>query len=196
MFRYQVLKNSRSTFHWNDMEGIENLMEKHYTWVFALVMFYKTKTNNPIKVYRLLSCVLYYFIENYVCIDYVCCHSRTLSVIASDKIFKEASYKWLLGISIPKLLMNLVYFHGFTKRPHSTVILVCWYRLVNCYLSKCFVIIEHNSKQLSIVPDDVKIRIHAIYKQKTDYVMACITAISSVASTKNKLYVQYTFYFI
>ena len=75
-------------------------MRKNDTWVIALVMFYETKTKNPTKVYRVLSCVLYSVIENYVCIEYICFHSKTLSVIFSDKIFEEASYNELLGIGI------------------------------------------------------------------------------------------------
>ena len=57
-------------------------------------------------------------IENYVCIDYLCCHSKTSIVINSDKIFDEASYNGLLGIVITEVLMNLVSCHGFTKKPN------------------------------------------------------------------------------
>ena len=59
------------------------------------------------------------------------------------------------------------------KKLKSTEILLCRSRLVNYYLAKGFVILEHNSKQLSSVPNDLKLRIHAINKPKTDYVMAC-----------------------
>ena len=67
--------------------------------------------------------------------------------------------------------MNLISCHGFRKKTVPTVILVCQSRLVNYYLAKGFVILEHNYKQLSSVPNDVKLIIHAIDKQKTDYVM-------------------------
>ena len=67
-------------------------MRQNDTCVIELVMFYETKTKNPTKGYMLLSCVLYYVIEYYVCIDYLCCQSKTLSVISSDKIFEEESY--------------------------------------------------------------------------------------------------------
>ena len=121
----------------------------------------------------LLICVLYYVIENYFSIDYLCCHYKTLSVISSDKISEEASYNELLGIGIPKVLINLITCHGLMKKPNSTVILVCQYVLVNYYLAKVFVILEHKSKQWSSVPNDVKLIIHAINKQNTYYVMAC-----------------------
>ena len=135
-------------------------------------------------MYRVLSCVLYSVIDNYVCIDYLCCNYKTLRVISSDKIFEEASYNKLLGIDISEVLMNLISCHVFTKKPNSTVILVCHSRLVNYYLLKGFVINEHNYKQLIIFTNDVKLIIHAINKQKTDHVMACHTTISSVKNHK------------
>ena len=98
VFRYQVENKLRATFHQNTMEGIRNVMRKNDTCVIAIVMFYETKTKNLIKLYRVLSCVFYSIIENYVCIEYLCCNSKTLSVISSNKIFEEASYNGLLGI--------------------------------------------------------------------------------------------------
>ena len=129
-------------------------------------MFYESKKDNPIKIYRVLSCVLYSIIDNYVCIEYLCCHSKTLSVISYDKIFEEASYNGLLSIGIPKVLINLLYFHGFMKKQNSTVMLVCQSRLVNYYLAKVFVGIEHNSNHLSSVPNYLKLRINLIDKPK------------------------------
>ena len=76
----------------------------------------------------------------------------------------------------------------------STAILVCHYWLVNYYLEKCLVIIEHNSKHFISNPNDVKLRIHAIVEQKTDHVMACYIAISSVANTLKKFHIQYNFF--
>ena len=61
-------------------------MKKNDTCVIAPVIFNETK-KNPTKVYRVLSCVIYSFIDNYVCIDHLCCHSKTLSATSSDKIF-------------------------------------------------------------------------------------------------------------
>ena len=42
---------------------------------------------------------------------------------------------------------------------------------MNKYLAKGFFIIGNESKQLSILPNDVRLRIHAIEKLKTDFVM-------------------------
>ena len=48
------------------MKGIKNVMKNNNTYVISIVMFYENKTNNPTKIYMVLSCVLYYFIDNYV----------------------------------------------------------------------------------------------------------------------------------
>ena len=53
--------------------------------------------------------------ENYVCIDYLGCQFKTISVICSDQIFAVMSYNQLLGIGIPEVLMNVVSFHGLIE---------------------------------------------------------------------------------
>ena len=40
--------------------------------VLALLMFYEIR-QNPKKVFKLLSCVIYTIISNYVCNDYLAC---------------------------------------------------------------------------------------------------------------------------
>ena len=138
-------------------------MRKKDTCIIPLVMFYETK--KPTKVYRVLSCVLYSIIENYFFVDYLCCHSKRLSFISYDKISKEASYNELLGIGIPEVLIDFISCHLFTKK-NSTVILVCRYILVDYYLENGLVILVENSKQLSSVPNGLKLIIHLINKQK------------------------------
>ena len=54
----------------------------------VLVMFYDNRTTKLIEAFRVLSCVVYSITENYVCIDYLCCQSKTLSVISRD-IFRK-----------------------------------------------------------------------------------------------------------
>ena len=76
----------------NNTEGINSVIRKKHACVIVLVMFYVNKTTHPIRVYRVLRCVLYSVIENHVCIYYLCFHFKILSVISSDKIFEQASY--------------------------------------------------------------------------------------------------------
>ena len=85
----------------------------------------------PINVYRVVSCVIFYVIENYVCIDYLCCQYKTLNRISSDKVLEQASYIILLDIGIPEVLMILVSWHGLIKKQNSTVILNCRSSLAN-----------------------------------------------------------------
>ena len=135
---------------------------------------------NPIKVYRVLSCALYSIIDNYVCIYYLSCQSKTLIRMSSNRILEQTSYNILIGIGIPEVLLNLVYCHVFMEKPNSHVILNCRSRLVNRYLAKGLFIIENKSNQSSIIPDDVKLIIHAIEQLETYFVMAKYTAIYSV----------------
>ena len=72
------------------------------------------------------------------------------------------------------------------KKPNSTVILNFQFRLINNYLSKGFYIIEKESKQLSLLPNDVKLRFNIINKMDTYFVMAKKKAISAVANTIKK----------
>ena len=66
------------------MDSIRNVLKKDKC-VIALVMLYDNRTKNPTEVYRVLSCVLNYFIENYVCTDFICFQSKTISNISSNK---------------------------------------------------------------------------------------------------------------
>ena len=92
-------------------------------------------------MYRVLSCVNYTLIDNYVCIDYLSCQSKKLFDISNNSTFKETSFNLLLGIGIPELLLDLVSCHGFMKKSNSTVILNCLSLLINNYLSKGLFII-------------------------------------------------------
>ena len=99
----------------------------------------------PKKVHRVISCVVYSLIYNYVCIEYMSCQSKTLSFISYKPTFEQTSFNILLGIGIPELLLDLVSCHSFTKKLYSTVILNFRYRLINNYLARGFYIIENVS---------------------------------------------------
>ena len=55
---------------------------------------------------------------------------------------------------------------------------------------------EKDSKQLNSLPNDVKLRIHAIDQLETDFIMAKNTSISSVVNTINKFQIQSNLHFI
>ena len=69
--RYQVEKCLKEKFHSSTQSDIKNLMVKANTYVISLVMFYDNRTMNKLRLFRLLSCVVYYLIDNCVCIDYL-----------------------------------------------------------------------------------------------------------------------------
>ena len=138
----------------------------------------------------MLCCVIYNLIDNYVCIDYLLCQSKTLSSISSNPTLKDTCFNLLLGFGIQELLLNLVSSHGFMKKPNSTVITNYQSRLINNYLAKGFPIIEQNTMQLSLIPNDVKLRINLINQLKTDYVMVKNESISPVANTIKQFHIQ------
>ena len=107
----------------------------------ALMSIYENNEKDTKTVYRVLNCVVYNLIDNYVCIDYLSCQSKTLCGISINPTFKETSFNLLLGIGIPELLLDLVSCHGFNKKSHSTVILNFQSRLINNYSSKLFFIV-------------------------------------------------------
>ena len=144
---------------------------------------------DPKKVYRVLSCVLYSLMNIYVWIDYLSCQSKNLRIISSNRKSKQKSFNTLLGIGIPYVLLGLISCNRFTEKLNSTVILNLRPCLVNNYLAKGFFIIENNSRQLSILPNDVKLRIHAIEQPETDFVLEKNTSISAVANTINKFHI-------
>ena len=69
------------------MTGIISVL-KNNMCVIALVMFYDNITKYATEVYRVLGCVLYSVIDNYVCIDYLCCQSKLIIDISRDKFFR------------------------------------------------------------------------------------------------------------
>ena len=71
------------------MSGIINVTRKKNMCVIELVIFYENGTTNQMKVFRLLSCVIYYVIDNYVCVEYICCQAKTLSVACCDNFFEK-----------------------------------------------------------------------------------------------------------
>ena len=131
VFRDQVGKLLKDAFHPGNMSGINNVLKKESTCVISLVIFYENITTNPMKVFRVLIFVLYYVIDNYVCIEYICCQYKKLSVIYSDKILAYMSYNELIGIGISEVLTNLISCHGFMKNKNSTVIFLCRTQLVD-----------------------------------------------------------------
>ena len=95
--------------------------------MLALIMFYETWGDNPKESFRVLRCVIYSIIKNYVCIDYLACIKKKWSEITMGSKWSSKhgykSFDRILGIGIPYLLMNLMYCHGFLKNINYVVII-------------------------------------------------------------------------
>ena len=68
-FREQVENCMFTAFGEITQPFIKSTMLKNYTSVLALIMFYEKRGDK--KAYKVLSCVIYTIIKNYVCIDYI-----------------------------------------------------------------------------------------------------------------------------
>ena len=110
-------------------------------------MFYETRKNTK-EAFRVLSCVIYTIIINYVCIEYLACEYIFLSKLPVNNgaVFKHGNkiYDRTLGIGIPDLLMNLMSFHGFLRKKNSVVVLKCPKRMLEYYFSKGFIDFDSN----------------------------------------------------
>ena len=82
------------------METIKDILKNKNTCAMALIMSYDNNGIKPKKLYRVLSCDVYYLIDYYVRIDYLLCQSKTLSTNFYKPTFEQTSLNVLLGISI------------------------------------------------------------------------------------------------
>ena len=140
-FREKVQKYLGCSFSIKTMKTIKNCLMKNNTYIMALIIIYENNGKDIKTVYKVLICVVYTLIENYVCIEYLSCQSKTLCDISSNSIFKETSLNLLLDIGIPELLLNIVSCSGFMNKSNSTVILNFRPFMIDNYLSKTFFII-------------------------------------------------------
>ena len=90
-------------------------MKKKKYYFLVLVMFYETIHINATKYIRVLICVIYTIIDNYVCIDYLAYQSKKLSDICIYRKYFGGSFNRFLGIGIPDLVINLLPCHSFMK---------------------------------------------------------------------------------
>ena len=70
--REKLFKCMNNIFGPINQPYIKATLSKKTTRVLSLLMFYQTR-NNPKKSFKVLSCVIYKIISNYVCIDYPAC---------------------------------------------------------------------------------------------------------------------------
>ena len=86
--------------------------------------------------------------ENYLCVDYLCCPENELHVTNKGQVFENRTHNAVSGIGIHKLLMNIISCHVFLINKKSDVILSCHSKLVSYYLQFCFPSSRLNLKRI------------------------------------------------
>ena len=77
-FREQAKKCLGCYFSTKTMKTVRDYLPKKNTSVMKLIMIYENSEKGIRKMYRVLSCVVYTLIDNYVFIDYLPCQSKQL----------------------------------------------------------------------------------------------------------------------
>ena len=76
-FKDNVTKCMKTIFGSITQPHISKILSKKQTIVLALLMFYEAR-KKPKKIFKVLSCVIYKIISNYVCIDYLGYYLKTI----------------------------------------------------------------------------------------------------------------------
>ena len=109
MSKEQVESYLANTFIYKIMTPIRKVLNKEKTCVLSLMMLYE---NRKSMIFKVLHSVVYCIMENYVCVEYLCCPKTKLHVHFSNKGFENTTYRDILGILIPELLMNTISCNG------------------------------------------------------------------------------------
>ena len=99
-------------------------------------------------IFKVLRVFVCFFIEEYVCVDYLS-PQKEPEYSSSYRNFEDTSFYELSGISIPEILLNILYCYGFVQGKKSTLILTCRSKLVSYYLSKSLVVLDQDYQTLN-----------------------------------------------
>ena len=95
VFREQVQKGLGCYLSTKTMKAIIYFLLNKNSYVMALIMIYENSGKGIRKVYRMLGCVVYTLIDNYVCIYYLSCQPKTLCGISKNPTFKEKTFQFI-----------------------------------------------------------------------------------------------------
>ena len=175
------------------MPFISKILLKPDTRVLALVMFFDHIKKYAKKMFRVLSCVIYTVIRNYVCIDYLGYEKKLIDL----RLGVAGSYKHInkrcdnvLGFEIPDILLNLLSCDGFSKNNDSAVILKFPNRIFEYYFNKGFIIFDLDENNLERLQSEVKNRVGAEVIDNSDKRMICSTPIPSTSNSLKNLLVN------
>ena len=140
----------KTKFFTSTITQISKILLKPNTRVLALVVFYENRGGNAKEMFRVLSCVIYKSIINYVCIDYLGYEKSKLSDL---RLGVAGSYKHLgkkydnvLGFGIIYLLLNFLSCKGFLKKNEYVAILKFPNRMFEYNFNKGFIIFNCDEK--------------------------------------------------
>ena len=69
-FKEKVEINMANSFSGTTMTPVRKVSKKGNNRVLSLLMLYEYIKN---KIFKVLSSIVFYIMENYVCVDYMCC---------------------------------------------------------------------------------------------------------------------------
>ena len=103
------------------MVSNRNVLDKDNTRVTALPIL---NENRKTMIFKVLGSVIYWIMDNYLCVDYLCLQQA--KIYFAHKIFENKIFN-NIQIDISEPLMNIMSCHGFVNDNNSTVIL-SWHR--------------------------------------------------------------------
>ena len=86
--------------------------------------------NRKSLIFEVLGVVVYFFIDKYVCIDYLFIQ-REEKLPSLYARFEDTSFNNLSGIGIPVILLNIFLCYGYIHDNDSTHILTCRIKLAS-----------------------------------------------------------------
>ena len=89
---------------------VRKVLQKGNTLVISLMIIYENRKNMKFEV---LSSIVYFIMDNFVCVDYLCFSETKIHVTCKGQEFENRTYNDVSGIGINELLMNIISCHGF-----------------------------------------------------------------------------------
>ena len=131
-----------STFDASKSQAMRKLMKDENTRILVLIVFYY---NTNYLVYKVLGVVIYFILEHYVCINYLCLQKEN-KLSLTHKLFEENLYDNISGIGITEMLLNIVSCYVFYQEDTPTATFMRMRNLVSYYLSKSFLCFDNIHK--------------------------------------------------
>ena len=111
-----------------NIEIYQIFVAEKYVLVISLVMFYYNRT---IVLYKLIGSIIYSFIDDFLCLDYLDTAQQNFSAYEN---MCELFFNEFYGLVIPEIMINIISCNSFKKWTTSILVLICHSDLVSYYL--------------------------------------------------------------